>query len=176
MNKFLLFIAFIFAAVTGGYAQTNAIPELSIGGEFGFPTGQASAVYGTVLGGSVKLEVPVSKSNFHLAFTTGYSIFLTKFNYPGVYTSSLYVPVEAGARYYFSKIGYAEGDVGFSADLTGNYTPEKTAFIYSPIIGFSAPVYKHKSTVDIGFRYEGRVESGNSVGQIAIRIAYRFGI
>ncbi len=169
-------MGFIFAAVTGCFAQTNPTPELSIGGEFGFPTGQASSIYGTVLGGSAKLELPVAKSNFRIAITTGYSIFLTKFNYPGTYTSSLYVPVEAGARYYFSKIGYAEGDLGFSADLTGNYSTEKTAFIYSPVIGFSAPVYKHKSTIDIGFRYESRVESGNSIGQLAIRLAYRFGI
>jgi len=176
MNKFLLFIVFIFAMATGGYAQTNTQMHLSIGGEFGFPTGQASSVYGTVLGGSLKLEVPVSKSNFNIAFTTGYSIFLTRFNYPGTYTSSLYVPVEAGGRYYFSKIGYFEADLGFSAGLTGNYTPGSLAFIYSPVIGFSAPVYKHKSTIDIGFRYESRVESGNSVGQVAIRVAYRFGI
>jgi len=176
MNKFLLFIAFIFTGISCCLAQAGTGPHLSIGGEFGFPTGQASSAYGSVLGGSAKLEIPVAKSNFSLAITTGYSIYLTKFNYAGIYKSALYVPVEVGGRYYFSRIGYAEGDIGFSSDLTGNYSSSKTALIYSPVIGFSAPVYKHKSTIDIGFRYESRVESANSMGQAAIRVAYRFGL
>ncbi len=176
MNKFLLFTAFVFAGITGCFAQTGPGPHLSFGGEFGFPTGQASSAYGSVLGGSAKLELPVSASKFSIAVTTGYSIYLTKFNYAGIYKTSFYVPVEVGGRYYFSRIGYAEGDVGFSSNLSGNYSSSKTALIYSPVIGFSAPVYKHKSTIDIGFRYESRVESTNSMGQAAIRVAYRFGI
>jgi len=176
MNKILLFTAFIFAGITSCFAQAGSGPHLSIGGEFGFPAGQASSAYGSVLGGSAKLEVPVAKSNFSIAVTTGYSIYLTKFNYAGIYKSSFYVPVEIGGRYYFTRIGYFEGDVGFSSDLTGNYSSSKTALIYSPVIGFSAPVYKHKSTIDIGFRYESRVESSNSMGQAAIRVAYRFGL
>lgn len=176
MNKLLLVTVLVFAGIRGCFAQVGPGAHLSLGGEFGFPTGQASSAYGSVLGGSAKLEVPVAKSDFSLTVTTGYSIYLTKFNYAGIYKTSLYVPVEVGGRYYFSRIGYAEGDIGFSSDLTGNYSSSKTALIYSPVIGFSAPVYKHKSTIDIGFRYESRVESANSMGQAAIRIAYRFGL
>ncbi len=136
MNKLFLFIAFIFTGLTAGYTQERSATALSIGGEFGFPAGAASSVYGSVLGASVKLELPVAKSNFHVDITSGYSIFLTKFNYGGPYSSSLYVPVEVGAGYYFSKIGYVEGDLGFSADVTGNYTSSSMAFIYSPLSVF----------------------------------------
>jgi hypothetical protein len=188
MNKLLFFIIFLVAIASHCLAQTNSTapakpvtvpdtrPQLSIGGEFGFPTGEASSVYGTVLGGSIKLELPVAASEFSITFTTGYSIFLTKFNYPGVYTTSVFIPVEAGGKYYFSKIGYVEGDLGLSANVAGNYTATKDAFMFAPVVGFSALTSKHKATIDIGLRYEDRVQTGNSIGQIAIRVAYRFGL
>ena len=90
-------------------------------------------------------------------------------------------PFEAGGKYYFSKIGYVEADFGISNNINTNYTAEKTAFIYSPVIGLSAPTNKpnkHKTTIDLGLRYEGRVESGGKkkLASWLCVLAYRFGL
>jgi hypothetical protein len=160
-------------------AQSKSSTQLSIGAEFGVPVGQASEIYGKVLGASLKLEVPVSKSPFSIVITSGISTFLVKFDYTGILDNASYIPVEAGGKYYFSKMGYVEADLGVSNNINSNYTAEKTAFMYSPVIGISAPTNKpnkHKTTIDMGLRYEGRVENGGTVGQIALRVAYRFGL
>jgi len=186
MNKFLLFIVFLSGIVFSTSAQTKSLPQLSIGGEFGFPVGKMSSVYGSVIGASVKYEAPIASSHFYLTLTGGITDYLVKITYLGNANPAFYVPVEAGGRYYFSKLGYIEADFGISNNINGKKHPiyldgvivnaPKTAFIYSPVIGFSAPVYKKKTKIDIGFRYEGRVENGGTVGQIAARAAYRFGL
>jgi len=158
-------------------AQKKYVPQLSIGADLGLPTGDASQIYGSVLGASVKLELPVPASQFSFVLTSGMSNFLVKFNYAGALSNASYIPLEAGGKYYFSKIGYFEADLGLSSNINSNYTAAKNAFMYSPVIGLSAPVNKpnkHKRTIDLGLRYEGRVESGGTVSQVALRIAYRF--
>jgi hypothetical protein len=176
MNKILLFVIGFVGMVSGAIAQTKSADQLSIGVEFGLPTGQANQVYGSVLGASVKLEIPVSASQLSFVVTGGFSDFLVKYSYIGLLQNTLYIPIEVGGRCYFSKIGYLEEDIGLSNNLNSNYTAAKTAFIYAPIIGFSAPTNKHKAIIDIGLRYESRVESGGTVSQVALRVAYRFGV
>jgi len=176
MNKILLFVVLLAGSIFSSHAQTKPVAQLSIGGEFGLPTGQASQVYGSTVGASVKLELPVSASKFSFVIAGGISDYLVNVNYTGTLEAATYIPVEVGGKYYFSSIGYFEGDLGLSTDVNGNYSAEKNAFIYAPIIGFSAPTSKHKGTVDIGLRYEGRVESGGTVSQVALRLAYRFGL
>jgi hypothetical protein len=188
MNKILLFLIAPSLIVFSSHAQTKSAVRLSIGGEFGLPTGQTSNVFGSAIGVSAKLELPVSASSFNFVITTGISDFLVKYYYTGPSVTVLFItPIEIGGKYYFSKIGYIEGDLGVASD---NYTyqmldPHGTvatkkvtnaAFIYSPVIGFSAPTKKHKGTVDIGLRYESRGESGATVSQFALRLAYRFGL
>ena len=176
MRKSLLLL-FSFGLISlSSHAQTKSPDQLSIGGEFGLPTGQASQVYGSVIGASVKLEIPTAAPRFNFVITSGLTDYLVKFNYTGLLANATYIPVEVGGRYYFSKIGYFEGDFGVSTDINSNYTAAKSAFIYAPVLGFSAPSNKHKGTVDIGLRYEGRVESGGTVSQVALRVAYRFGL
>jgi hypothetical protein len=176
MRKTLLFLFALSLIVFSSHAQTKPLDQLSIGGEFGLPTGQANRVYGSVIGASVKLEIPVSTSPFNFVITSGINDFLVKFDYTGLLANATYVPVEFGTKYYFSKIGYFEGDVGISTNINSNYSASRSAFIYAPIVGFSAPSSKHKGTVDIGLSYEGRVESGGTVSQVAVRVAYRFGL
>ncbi|WP_295673830.1 hypothetical protein [uncultured Mucilaginibacter sp.] len=186
MNKFLLLVVFLSGIAFSASAQTKPTPQLSIGGEFGFPAGKMANVYGSVIGASVKYEAPIASSRFNLTLTAGISDYLVKLTYTGSANPAFYVPIEIGGRYYFSKLGYVEADFGLSNNINNNKNPiylngvivnaPKTAFIFSPVIGFSAPVYKKKTKIDIGFRYEGRVESGGPVGQIAARAAYRFGL
>jgi hypothetical protein len=158
------------------YLQTK--PKLSIGGEFGLPTGQVTRVYGTVIGASFKFEIPLSEKPLSLTFTTGFSSYLDKLDNPDTteVPNSSFVPIELGLRYYLSRIVYVEGDAGASFEVGGNYSASKAAFIYSPIIGVSALTNNHKATIDIGLRYESRVESGAAINEIALRLAYRFGL
>jgi len=176
MNKILLFIFLLNGIAFSGLGQTKPGSQLSIGGEFGFPAGKAASVYGSAVGGSVKLELPVSQAPFYFTLTGGITDYLVKLTFTGTANPAAYIPVEAGGKFYFSKISYVEGDFGYSASISSGYTGPKNAFIFAPIIGFSAPMYKKKSKIDIGLRYEGRVERTGIIGQVAARLAYRFGL
>ena len=176
MNKILLIVILLSVFSFKSIAQTKTQPQLSIGGEFGSPVGQASNIYDSVFGGSVKLEVPTKHPGLSMTGTGGINVYLVKLYYTGFLRNVAYLPLELGAKYYFSKIAYVEGDAGASIFIGNNYSASRAAFIYAPIIGVTAPTNHHRNTIDLGLRYEGRVEKGGTVGQIAIRIAYRFKI
>jgi hypothetical protein len=182
MNKNLLLIAVFSFMISSVFAQTKSVTQLSFGGELGLPVGQIASVYGTVLGASAKLEIPVFKSTVFFTITGGISDYLVKLDYVNPVNAGIktnvkpltYIPFEIGAKYYFSKIGYIEGDFGLSSNINRNVNDSKEAFIFAPVIGFSAPTNKHTATVDIALRYEDRVESGGPISQFALRLAYRF--
>ncbi|MDB5087737.1 MAG: hypothetical protein JWR09_1731 [Mucilaginibacter sp.] len=177
MKKALLsFIVFIICSL-GAFAQVTMSPHISIGGEYGLTTGSLSNYYGSVVGGSVKVEVPVSSPKFNITGTLGFTSYLVRLDYDGPLNlkPDQFLPLELGARYYFSQIAYVEGDAGVSFNLQDNFTGSSHAFVYSPIIGFSAPTNNHKGTIDVGLRYESRVQSAGNINQVALRLAYRFG-
>jgi hypothetical protein len=174
MKFVLLFVAVLFLGIVSCFAQTQTDNQLSLGVEYGVPTGSATAFYGTVLGASAKFEKPLTATPFSFTLTGGINAYIVKLDDNIAVDNAVYVPVELGGRYYFSKIAYFEGDLGASFNVNSNYSASRAAFIYAPIIGVSAPTNKHKSTIDIGLRYEGRVENGGTVSQVAIRLAYRF--
>jgi len=157
----------------GGFAQVTMKTHLSLGVEYGLTTGSLSDFYGSVIGTSVKIEVPVGSPDFNLTGTIGYTVYLVRLDYQGplILNAEKFIPVEIGAKYYFTKIAYFEGDAGISQNVEGNFTGSKSAFIYSPMIGISAPSNNHKSTIDIGLRFESRGDNH----QVAVRVAYRFG-
>jgi hypothetical protein len=176
MNKTLLFILLISTVALSSLAQTTTKPELSFGAEFGLPLIQPAYVYGTVFGASAKLELPVSNIPSYITFTAGITEYAIRLDYQGDANPATFIPLEAGVKVYFSKIGYVEGDAGMSISANNNFPGPKDAFIVSPIIGFSAPTPKHKATSDVGLRYEERIVNNRSIGQIALRVAYRFGL
>jgi hypothetical protein len=176
MKKILPILFIAIFVVPAAFAQTKNDLQLSLGGEFGLPTGLATSVFGSVAGASAKLEVPVSTPHTFITFTAGLSEYIVRLDYTGDASGETFVPLEAGIKTYFSKIGYVEVDGGLSANLNSDYAGQKDAFIFSPIIGFSAPMKKRKSTIDIGLRYDGRVDRGGEFGQVALRVAYRFKI
>ena len=176
MKKILLFVFILSGTIFNSLAQTKSSPQLSIGAEFGLPTGQASQIYGSVLGASLKFEFPVLHAPINFTVTTGFSEFLLKFDYTGLLKNVAYLPVEIGGKYYINKVVYFEGDLGVSFEGNNGYTGPRAAFIYAPIIGVSAPTNNHKAIIDLGLRYEGRVESAGTGNQLAVRLAYRFGI
>ena len=177
MKKTLLLFIVIIICSLGAFAQVTMSPHVSIGGEYGLTTGNLSSYYGSVVGGSVKVEMPVGSPRFNITGTLGFTSYLVRLDYDGPLNlkPDQFLPIELGARYYFSKVAYVEGDAGVSFNLQNNFTGSSSAFIYSPVIGFSAPTSNHKGTIDMGLRYESRVQSNGNVNQVAVRLAYRFG-
>jgi len=177
MNKILLVIVLLMCVAFSSIAQrSNTFPQVSIGGEFGLPAGQTGDIYGTVLGVSIKAEVPVIAPGLSITATAGISAFLLRFYYTGPEHNAAYIPVELGAKYYFSKVAYIEGDAGLSFNQNSNYPSSKTAFMLSPVIGVTAPTNHHKHSIDLGLRMEHRLESHRDITQVAVRLAYRFKI
>jgi hypothetical protein len=89
--------------------------------------------------------------------------------------NATYVPLKAGLKYYTSSNFYLEGEAGASINTNSNYSGSKTAFLYAPGIGVSLPT-SGSSAFDIGLRYESRLESGGSINQFALRLAYKFNL
>jgi hypothetical protein len=177
MKKVLYLLTILIGVSLSGFSQTKDTVKLSIGGEFGLPGGPASSFYGTVIGVSLKLEVPVHSNELYVTGTVGFSDFLAQLDYRGTakIPGASYAPLEIGGKYYFAKHIYFEGDAGVSFN-TGNYGASSAAFIYAPVIGVTAQTNKHKAWLDMGVRYEGRVEGGQTISQVALRVAYRFKI
>jgi hypothetical protein len=175
LKKLILTLILIASAAIACFAQTGSAPKLSIGADFGIPTGTVSQVYSSVIGASAKLELPTVTPGLKFMFTAGYSDFMIKSEYSSVFTSASYTQLEAGARYYFIPMIYIEGDFGVSINLNKNYSEQKIGLAYDPAIGINLPI-NTSSAVDIGFRYDGRVESGGTISQVALRVAYKFNL
>jgi hypothetical protein len=175
LKKLLFTLLFTASAAISCIAQTGSAPKLSIGADFGIPIGTVSDVYSSVIGASAKLELPTVTPGLKFMFSAGYSDFVIKSAYSSVFTSASYAQIEAGARYYFIPMVYVEGDFGLSINLNKNYSEQKVGLAYDPTIGVNLPINK-SNAVDIGFRYDGRVESGGTISQVALRIAYKFNL
>ena len=87
-------------------------------------------------------------------------------------TSVGYVPLKAGAKYYFGGNFYAAGEAGaiFSTETGGG-----VHLALAPTLGASFSV-ADKSSLDFGLRYENWSGNGNSSGFIGLRAAYAFGL
>jgi len=176
MKKLLLTLAAAFGIALSGLAQTTAPTttaspasggsKFSIGVEGGLPVGDVSDGYSTVIGGSIKYEAPTS-SRTYFTLSAGYNAFLLKSEFKGIGipSSSGFVPVKAGLKYYSEGNFFIEGQLGivFSTESGGGH-----AFIYSPGIGYS-----FNGGFEAGVRYEAWVNDG-TVGQMSLRLAYRF--
>ncbi len=174
MKRTLLSLFVLITGFSVAEAQVSMSPHFSAGIEYGQATGAISSFYGPVVGASAKFELPVANPNFEVTLTAGFSEYLVKLGYDGPLNlkAESFMPLETGVRYYFSRIAYFEADGGVSLNNQSGYTGPSSAFIYSPVIGVSAPTNKHKNTIDVGLRYESRNGGSN---QVALRLAYRFG-
>jgi opacity protein-like surface antigen len=176
MKKLLLSLALVAGLTYAASAQTEgAVKKISIGPEFGLPTQGGSDEI--LLGGTVQFELPIAKS-LNLTFNTGYiSDMITGDSKDlleafGIQTSFGFVPLKAGAKYYFGKNFYAAGEVGaaISTESGGG-----TAFAFGPGLGASFSV-SEKSSLDFGVRYENWAKNGSTSGFIGLRAALAFGL
>lgn len=169
MKKLLLLTAvaglFAFSSVN---AQTKA-PKLSIGAEFGFPTGDYGKVFNLGYGGSLQYQHPVA-ANLLVTGSAGYTTFKVKSSIGS--GSDGAIPIKAGARYYFGENFFAAGELGAAISTE---TGGKTGFIYTPGIGVEFPV-SDKGSIELGGRYEGWSVSGGTKSFIGLRAAFNFGL
>jgi opacity protein-like surface antigen len=168
MKKLLLSLALVAGLGLAANAQTEgAVKKLSIGAEVGLPTETGSKDF-LFVGGSLQVEFPVAKS-LNITGSAGY----TSFTYTGSGASlSLgFIPVKAGAKYYFGGNFYAAGEVGASISTE---TGGSTALAFAPGLGASFSV-SDKSALDFGLRYETWSKNG-STSFVGLRAAYAFGL
>lgn len=177
MKKLLLSLALVAGLGFAANAQTEgAVRKLSVGAEFGFPVGDNSKD-NLFAGGSLQFEQPVATS-LNLTISGGYLANIltgdlkTAAEAFGLKTSYGYIPLKAGAKYYFGGNFYGAGEVGASIGTTDG---AGTAFAFAPGIGASFSV-ADKSSLDFGVRYENWSQDGGSRGFIGLRAAYAFGL
>jgi hypothetical protein len=170
MKKILLALFVLGVTACSSFAQTTKssdVAKFSIGVDAGLPIGTTSDVYSFAIGGSLKYDMPIGSGAF-VNLSAGYQSFMVKsaLKNAGFPSSSGFVPIKVGLKYYFEGQGfYGEGQLGvaFSTESGGG-----KAFAYAPGIGYTLD-----GGVDIGVRYEAWSNNG-TVSQIALRLAYGF--
>ena len=177
MKKILLLAVFAVAAFTvSAQTEGKGKTRFSIGLEAGLPVGDAGDIYSSILGGSVKAEIPVASSLF-ATVSGGYS----SLSYEKEIKEALeafgidenpggVVPLKAGLKYFFNKNIYGAAELGAAI---GTKKDSETAFAWAPGVGISYPV-SDKNDIDFGVRYESWSKDGNSTDQIGFRIALKF--
>lgn len=167
MKKILLALFIIGVTAMQSFAQSRGRNSgiFSIGFEVGLPTGDAHHLFGSVLGASLKYELPIERSTW-FTISGGYNSFQPKGVYSDIGGPAINaIPLKVGIKYYFDRNFFAEGQIG-AAFYTGRASG--TAFAYSPGIGYS-----FREGFEIGLRYEGWAKDG-TLGQAGLRLAYRF--
>ena len=165
------------AAVVALFFSTNVnaqTPKLGIGINAGVPTN--NDYFNFTLGADARFQFDVAKQ-LSIPVTVGYTNFFAKDQYlPGETKKTPdygFIPVKAGLKYFFDPSGsglYGLAEAGAAFGVTDH---AKTAFIYSPAIG-----YAWSNGLDLGVKYEGiskaTTYTPNTTGQVALRIAYGF--
>lgn len=156
-----------FAQTTKSSSSSSDAGKFSIGVDAGLPMGDAKNVYNFAIGGSLKYDMPIGTGAF-VNLSAGYESFMVKSALKdlGASSSSGFVPVKVGLKYYFEGQGfYGEGQLGvaFSTESGGG-----KFFAYAPGVGYTLD-----GGFDIGVRYEAWSHNG-TISQIALRLAYGF--
>jgi hypothetical protein len=171
--KFFAITAILFlTAITASKAQNVAQVKtndwrLGVGLNVGVPTGDASNAYSFTLGGDLKLQRDITES-LAGTLTTGYTNFFIKDKYKGIITDFGYIPLKAGIKVFPTKGIYISAELGAAF---GVQKGSSTSFLYSPGVGIA-----FAKNYDISARYEGLNQSGQNLGQVALRLAYAFSL
>jgi hypothetical protein len=198
MKKLFLLSAIIFGAFYSASAQyyysnnnTNTA-KIGFGISSGFATGPVSGAFPEAGAITANLELPLGKSPVSVLFQTGYTFYVSGGGYDigfgygySVGTDyygniASFIPVEAGLKVYVAPRVFLAGLAGVSFNVnsyTSDYTNNATAFIYSPMIGYSFPFgYRGKSNLDLSLMYENRPETGGGYSQVGLRAVWNFNL
>jgi opacity protein-like surface antigen len=168
MKRLFLFSILLCGAFTTALAQST--PKIGVALETGLPVGDANDIYSVGLGGSAKVEIPVTEP-FAVTVTAGYMNLQVKDERkPVLGDQREFVPVKAGAKYYFGKTLFGEGELGASIPIESG---DNTAFAYAPGIGVTVPIAS-KTALDVGVRYEGWAKDGGNIDQVGLRAVIKF--
>ena len=143
--------------------------NFSVGLEAGLPVGIVRQSCSFVLGGTVQVEKHIS-NEAGLTLSTGYISYLGRTIDAGAFTNKTtdvgFVPLQAGAKYYFSENIFGHAQLGIAI---GTSTGVGTYFSYAPGIGA-----KLTNQIDAELKYHSITSSTGSIGQIGVRIGYNF--
>ncbi|WP_307289328.1 hypothetical protein [Pedobacter agri] len=155
--------------------------SISIGAEFGLPSGNFVSLSGIGLGGSIKADFPIS-TEFALTVNGGIMNFFGKRNQLINVKDLVYIPLKAGLKYQLGEHFYAEAQLGAGLSASSG---QKTIFVWSPGIGNQFKM-AGKNKLDLGIRYEGwtgknetriiGINNTSTKGFVGIRLAYVFGL
>jgi hypothetical protein len=178
----IISVAVTAAAIVNSHAQeapktpTSSKFRISVGPEAGIPIGSFGDRYDWSFGGSVQGEYSIINNSLSVILNAGFS---NVFGSNGVEDLQL-IPVRAGLRWYPVNKFYLQGDAGVSFIANKNDLPgsKSASFVYAPQLGTLIGL-GGKNYLDAGIRFEGNSKfynSGSSNNQLALRIAYSFGL
>lgn len=155
-------------AQTGSDAPYPVRPRVNVDLDFSIPGGEYGHRFGFGFGGSAGLDIPVTRS-FYATGTAGIMSFHQGGKSDPVDTRS-YVPLKAGAKYYFNSILYAQMEIGAAPGIQQG---AGTAFIMAPGTGISYHITE-RSAINAGIRFETWNREGGNINEIAFKIGYQF--
>ncbi len=170
MKKLILSSLVLFTALFSKAQSGNN--QISVAAEVGIPTGDFAEGFNTGFGGSVKGLYGVGNSG-QITFTTGYTTYKAKGNTSDYSASFNIIPFLAGFRLLMNGF-YIEPQAGYgiyaaSVKIMGEKaSSSEGAFTYAGGIGYA------NNKIDIGVRYQGATQDGDSFGLIGIHLGYNF--
>jgi opacity protein-like surface antigen len=186
MKKFLLVAVFAVAAFTvsaqtedeakAGEAQDMGRTKFSLGVEAGLPIGEAADFFGSALGGSIKVEIPVT-AEIKFTGSGGYSVLSYSDDQKAILQGfgmntkpETYIPLKVGGKYFFSKNIYGAAELGGVVAVARRGS---NGFIWAPGVGISYPV-SDRYDIDAGLRYESWEQGSFTTSQIGVHVAFKF--
>jgi hypothetical protein len=145
------------------YAAAGNGSGVSIGVEAGLPLGENGKPYSFIIGGSLQYEMRPD-ADLGLTVNAGYLHYPIKQKYGE--GSIGFVPLLAGVKYYFTPTAYFHAQLGAAI---GTAKGQGTSFAYSPGLG-----YKLSNQFDAELKYVGISNSGGTLPNLGLRLAYNF--
>ncbi len=155
-------------AQTGRDAPYPVRPRFNADLDFSIPGGEYGHHFGIGFGGSGGLDIPVTKSLYATGSAGVMSLYQGARN-KEVETRS-YVPVKAGAKYYFNSFVYAQMEIGTALGIQQG---AGTAFIMTPGAGVSYHITE-RAAINAGVRFETWNREGGNINQLAFKVGYQF--
>ena len=171
MKRVILLSVLLCGVMSYAFAQSSTPgTKFGIALETGLPVGDADEVYSVGLGGSAKVEIPVTDP-FAVTVSAGYMALQVKDELePTLGDQREFIPIKAGAKYYFGRNFFGEGELGASIPTEDE---DDTAFAYAPGIGVTLPVAE-RTAIDVGVRYEGWTKDAGDIDQVGLRAVIKF--
>jgi hypothetical protein len=154
--------------------------RLSVGPDFGLPTGNFNTGYSWAVGGSVQADIPIIP-NFYVTVNAGYDdAFVRSNEFPG--RNLQMIPVKAGLKYFFiDNLLYVQGTAGaaFLGNKSDAGADKSAGFLWSPQVGVLVKLAP-KNYIDAGVYYQQTQnfwnDGGGNIALVGIRLAYTLGL